>query len=258
MTSNTFPSSVRCSFYPELEMTSDNKHSGADIYFGLTKDLSPGILIVSQYINKEDRIKSEKFHSKKDQETTLLCYTLLRLIISSRLKRNPDEINYRIGVKGKPELTDNSLFFNISHTTDSFVIAVSESFPVGVDLEDKTKHLNYEPIVRRFFSEEEAEYVFTNPGESRDRFFLLWTRKEALLKAIGTGIIPHFSRIEVFRSDNRIDRGALEDLAYDSLAGRYFIYSRKLQNYYVSIALPHRTKISLKCLNNTYFNTLLK
>ncbi len=258
MTSNTFPSSVRCSFYPEREMTTDLKHSGADIYFGQTKDLSPPIIFGSEYINKDDRIKAEKLHNIKNQETTLICYTILRMILSSRLKRKPDEILYRTGVKGKPELADNSLFFNISHTTDSFVIAISEFCPVGVDLEDLNKHLNYEPIVKRFFSEGEAEYILDDPRESRDRFFLLWTRKEALLKAIGTGIIPHFSRIEVFRSDNLIDRGTLEDLPDDSLSGQYFIYSGKLHNHYLSIALPHRTNITLNCLNKNYFDTLLK
>jgi 4'-phosphopantetheinyl transferase len=239
-------------------MESDNKPSGADIYFGQTKDLSPEILFVSKCINRDDSIKAEKLHNSKDKYTTLVCYTLLRLILSSRLNRNPDEIYYRIGKKGKPELTDDSLFFNISHTTDSFVIAVSESCPVGVDLEDLNKQLNYMPIVKRFFSEEETEYILNNPEESKERFFLLWTRKEALLKAIGTGIIPHFSQIEVFRPENLIDRGALEDLADGSLSSQYFIYSKKLHNHFLSIALPHRTNITLSCLNKKYINTLLE
>jgi phosphopantetheine--protein transferase-like protein len=258
MIPNTFPFSVRCSFYPEREMESDYKQSGADIYFGQTKDLSREILFVNGCINRDDTIKAEKLHNSKDKDTTLVCYTLLRLILSSKLNRRPDEIHYRIGKKGKPELMDDSLFFNISHTSDSFVIAISESCPVGVDLEDLNKHLNYMPIVKRFFSEEEAGYILSNPEESKERFFLLWTRKEALLKAIGTGIIPHFSRIEVFRSDNLIDRGAFEDLTDDSLSNQYFIYSKKLHNHFLSIALPYRTNITFSCLNRKYFNTLLK
>lgn len=257
MTSGTFPFSVRCSIYPGGEMASDLILSGADVYFGQTKDFRPGIAFADKYINKDDRIKAGKLHNRKDQETTLTCYTLLRLIISFKLNKNPDEILYKTGIKGKPELTDNSLFFNISHTTDSFAIAISESFPVGVDLEDLNKHLNYEPIVKRFFSEKEAEYILNSPGESKDRFFLLWTRKEALLKAIGTGIIPHFSRIEVFSPDNLIDRGAFEDLADDSLSSHFYIYSKKLHNHYLSIASPRRTKIAFNCLNDKYFNKLL-
>jgi phosphopantetheine--protein transferase-like protein len=258
MTSSTFPFSVRCSFYPGGETASDCKFAGAEVYFGQTKDFQSENVFANKNLNNDDRIKAEKLHNSKDQQTTLICHTLLRLILSSRLNKNPDEILYRLGAKGKPELNDNSLFFNISHTTDSFVIAISENFPVGVDLEGLNKHLNYEPIVKRFFSEKEAEYILNTPVESKDRFFLLWTRKEALLKAIGTGIIPHFSRIEVFGPDNLIDRGALENLADNSLSNQYFIYSKKLHNHFLSIALPQRTKITLNCLNEKYFNTLLK
>lgn len=258
MTLSTFPFSVRCSFYPGGDMASDYKLSGADVYFGQTKDFQSEKVFADKNINKDDRIKAEKLHNSKDQKTILICHTLLRLILSSKLNKNPDEILYRSGMKGKPELKDNALFFNISHTTDSFVIAISESFPVGVDLEDLNKHLNYEPIVKRFFSEKEAEYILSTPLESKDRFFLLWTRKEALLKAIGTGIIPYFSRIEVSSPDNLIDRGALEDLADNSLSHQYYIYSKKLHNHFLSIALPQRTKITLNCLNDKYFNSLLQ
>ena len=257
MTTEMFSSFVRCSFYPEVEMASGSALPELSVYFGQTKDFSSGISFLEKYINTADRLKAGRLHSSKDQDTTLICYTFLRLILSKRMNRNPDDIFYRIGKKGKPELEDNSLFFNISHTRDAFVIGISEHSAIGVDLEDLNKHLNYEPIVKRFFSEKEAEYIFNDPEKSRGSFFLLWTRKEALLKAIGSGIIPRFSGIEVFRSDNRIDRAAFEDLADDSLASQYFIYSNKMHNHYLSLALPQRTKITFTCLNDKNINALL-
>ena len=188
----------------------------------------------------------------------MICYTILRLILSGKLNKNPDDICFINGRNGKPQLKDDSLSFNISHTRDSFAIAISEHSSIGVDLESLNRNLNFVPVIKRFFSEKENEFILKYPGKSAERFFLLWTRKEALLKAIGTGIIPYLSQIEAFRQVNIINRNTIDDLEDASVQSQYYIYSRKLHDCYLSVALPQQAKITLHHLNKKYFNTFLK
>ena len=258
MTLNTIHGFVRCDFHPEENHVSRNILSSAEVFLGLTKDFSSEILLSLESLNKDDKLKAGKVRDSEDKITMLTCYTMLRMIISKRLNINPIDISFVTGTNGKPKIKDDSLFFNISHTRDSFAFALSEHFCIGVDLEALNKNLNFEPVIKRFFSKKECEFILESKRSSRNRFFLLWTRKEALLKAIGTGIVSHLSHIEVSDKINLINRNSIEDFANVQVAGQYYIYSRKLHNHYLSVALPQKTKLILYHLNENSINTYMQ
>ena len=255
MTLTTFPRFVRCRFYPEENEVSDDIITETEVFFGQSKDFSLDNSELSSYINKDDQVKAEKLRSIEDKRTVLICNTFLRMILSRKLNKNPHDIIYIEDITGKPRIKDNPIFFNISHTRDSFAIAISEQFNIGVDLEKVNRVLDIEPVIRRVFSRKENEYIHRSGGKTRDRFFLLWTRKEALLKAIGTGIISQLSDIEVFKSVNLIHKSSIEGLANISFPGNYYIYSKKLGDYYLSVALPQKSQIILSRLNEKYAET---
>ena len=60
------------------------------------------------------------------------------------------------------------------------------------------------------------------------RFNLLWTRKEAYLKASVIGIINKLTQVEVSEKENHIDKKLLYDLISDSIFNKHFIYQRNL------------------------------
>lgn len=87
---------------------------------------------------------------------------------------------------GKPMLKDRpDIHFNISHTKNAIVCAVSE-FSVGIDLE-RLRKIN-KSLVRRFFTRNEQEYVFSGEDCQDERFTQIWTMKEAYIKRIGKGL----------------------------------------------------------------------
>jgi phosphopantetheine--protein transferase-like protein len=257
MSKATFSGFVRCSFYPAENPVSDTMFSTAEVFFGQTEDFPSGISSLNGFINKDDQLKAGRLFNSEDRKTVLICYTMLRMILSKKLNMNPHEISYLFGTHGKPGLKGDPLFFSISHTRNSFSFAISDNYYIGLDVEEINRDINFETIIRRFFSGNEGEYILNSKGNSRDRFFLLWTRKEALLKAIGTGIIPQLSNIEVHNPVNLIERNSIDDLKDASIFNHHYIYSKKLQNYYLSVAFPREAKISLYNLNekniNTYF-----
>ncbi len=85
-----------------------------------------------------------------------------------------------------PIITRSPVFFNLSSSGGEFIIAIGDK-ELGVDIECRKAGIDYQSILLQYFEANEREYInhASNPLEA---FFLLWTRKEALLKATGKGI----------------------------------------------------------------------
>lgn len=91
-----------------------------------------------------------------------------------------------------PALSSRAIDFNFSHTDQLFFLGVSLAGEIGVDLEAKTPKKNSAQIAERVFSLDERQWV----GSSTDRFFRLWSLKEAVIKAAGGGVFRHVQDIE--------------------------------------------------------------
>lgn len=254
------PGYIRCSFYPELKKTSRKTSLNTDIYIIRADRLISDLSSMSKQYNNDDIVKAERSQNNDTRKTSLTGYTLLRMELARRLNKDPNEIRYTYSSGGKPGLENENLHFSISHTKDSFVFALSEIPEIGIDLEELNKVVYFEGVVKRFFSQAEYDFIFKSAKSSRDRFFLLWTRKEALLKSIGTGIVPQLSLIEVCKRVNHIDRRLIEDFKNVHLKNDYFIYSMKFNSYYLSISLPVKSGLNLNFIDDTtlteYFNKL--
>ena len=99
-------------------------------------------------------------------------------------KYSIDMDSIRYNEKGKPEV--DGFFFNLSHSEDYVVLAVSDK-PVGCDIE-KIKSAR-EGIARRYFSDKENLYLESFQGDSRiQEFYRIWTIKESYVKMTGEGI----------------------------------------------------------------------
>jgi 4'-phosphopantetheinyl transferase len=112
---------------------------------------------------------------------------------------DPHSLHFSFGPKGKPELTNGGgLQFNISHSAERVVVAVTTTWPLGVDVEQIRPMEDAADIARRFFSPNEVQ-AFEDLGEEQrlEGFFNCWTRKEALIKAVGEGVFVSLDRFDV-------------------------------------------------------------
>ncbi len=103
---------------------------------------------------------------------------------------------------GKPYFSKGDLFFNISHSKGMGAI-VLEKTECGIDIE-QLREINYK-VSERFFSEEEKNWVAEVKEESRERFFKVWTGKEAYTKYLGCGLTVDLSSFSVL--DENISSG---------------------------------------------------
>jgi 4'-phosphopantetheinyl transferase len=114
----------------------------------------------------------------------------LRNLLAKTLNQPPEKIRIKNAEHGKPYLADYpELAFNLSHSADRLMIAVSRDCQLGVDIEVCKQRINLSGLVNKCFAEEEAAY-WTQLLEiqKKQAFYRFWTRKEAFVKATGHGI----------------------------------------------------------------------
>lgn len=93
---------------------------------------------------------------------------------------------------------NESIDFNISHSGDYVVCAISKSLRIGVDIEE------IQEIPISDFDLQFSKRELTQIGNSSDRFrefFTFWTKKEAFLKAIGIGLNSPLNQLEVYNNE---------------------------------------------------------
>lgn len=156
----------------------------------------------------EEVVKARRFYQIKYRNRYIVGRGAIRNILSKYYLDQPGAaIKFAEGVHKKPYLinsTNKKLFHNVSYSGDWILLAVATS-EIGVDTEQINPHFNYREIIRQVFNEEEVNYI--NDKLSPEQFFLLWTRKEALLKATGKGLdddlklIPCLNGIHSVQSD---------------------------------------------------------
>lgn len=122
----------------------------------------------------------------------------LRRVLAGYLGRSPSEIAFAYGQHEKPALAGGPgwLDFNLAHSEEHALLAVSPGFPVGVDIE--VLRPVDEKLPQRFFAPGEVAALAALPAAARQAaFFRCWTRKEAYLKALGSGLATPLDAFEV-------------------------------------------------------------
>lgn len=233
------------------------KSADVEVFFAETADID-SIRSAYCYLRPDEQQRAARFRFETDKMTFSSCHTFLRLILSQRLNIDPLQIEFSGQEGEKPRIVGYPVHFNISHTKDAFAVLISGPYEAGIDIEKVKPGLSFEPVINRFFSKEERSFILKDPLKSRDRFFLLWTRKESLLKAAGTGLISNLGDLEVHKEINILKKGTFDKDVSKKIALEYIITSFMIKNYYLSVALPEKCKITLKVLDNRSIIQYLK
>lgn len=167
-----------------------------------------------------------------------------RKILRDLLSRYTKEpLVFGKGKHGKPFL--KSLHFNISHTKDLLVVAISKNLEVGIDVEKIREFKDRDKLVRRYFSENEQKIFNGLPEDAKTRgFFFAWTQKEAYLKFLGKGVSVDLKTIEV-QMDPKKKPGFLKNSA------PAFFYSFELEKDYLGCVVTERQIEGIQIHNET-------
>lgn len=151
----------------------------------------------------------------KAQNTRESSEKFARFLLGKHLGTDGDKLKIARNQYGKPYLVEYSnIHFNISHTKGAIACAVSDC-PVGIDIE-RIRKIDFR-IVRYFFSQQEKDYVLADTENTDFRFTEVWTKKEAYLKFLGTGILLPVEKFDVFEILNNEFIRIYTELKHDYL-----------------------------------------
>ena len=153
-------------------------------------------------LSPDEKNRADRFHFERDRQRFIVGRGILRNILSRYLNIAANQIEFAYSSRGKPALggtcSDYKLQFNLSHSQDLAVYAITRDRLIGIDIEYMRSILDAEQIVNRFFSQNE-QLVFSKLASNHKEiaFFHAWTQKEAFLKATGDGLAGNLDQIEV-------------------------------------------------------------
>src|SRR5262245_35360257 len=137
-------------------------------------------------LSADEQKRAERFPFRKDRSRYIVAQGLLRTILGRYLHRAPQQLQFCYTPHGKPALVGESgkeaLHFNVSHSRDLLLYAITRGRELAVDLEHFRPELIDQRIAERFFSPREVATLRTIPAHMRqEASFACWTRKEAYL-----------------------------------------------------------------------------
>ncbi|MBW4664812.1 MAG: 4'-phosphopantetheinyl transferase superfamily protein [Chroococcus sp. CMT-3BRIN-NPC107] len=145
--------------------------------------------ILAQTLSADELKRAQKFHFEQDRQRFMVARGLLRTILGNYLAVPAALLEFNYGQHGKPAIRDTFLRFNLSHSENLVLYAITRDRNLGIDLEFIRPMKEAEQIAKRYFSlQENAIFQALSPDEKPAGFFYHWTRKEAYLKAVGDGL----------------------------------------------------------------------
>jgi 4'-phosphopantetheinyl transferase len=154
-------------------------------------DIDAGRL--ARLLSVDERERAGRFAFERDRRRYIVARARLRQLLGERLGVAPECLRFVYQPQGKPALAScpgqRDLRFNVSHCGEVAAYAFAEGREVGVDIEEVRELPDADDIVMRFFSRRERGAYMRLPLRERPQgFFNCWTRKEAFIKALGSGL----------------------------------------------------------------------
>lgn len=187
----------------------DSPANGVQIWAAHLEALPPAELNqLEATLDSNEHARAARFHFERDRRHYVASRGLLRHLLGSALDQPASGLVFEYGPYGKPALSSSiregrTLCFNLSHSTEWAMFALSWGHEVGIDLESVARldrdAKGLAGLAARVLSKRELAIWQALPdAPSRDAAFLrAWTRKEAYAKAIGQGLFEHLIQNEV-------------------------------------------------------------
>ena len=157
------------------------------------KNFEGNISLPNAYLSQAELQESNRYRFFEDCLRFRFARSFLKAVLGSYLGIDPYDVRFNRDSYGKPYISSlinpQLLSFNLSHSNDFVACVVCKQKRVGVDIEFMRKGFNYLNLAKNAFAPEEfQELVKCSPQLSIRRFFMLWTCKEAFVKALGVGL----------------------------------------------------------------------
>lgn len=180
---------------------------------------------LAEFLNSKELDRAERFHKELDRDRFIIYRSILKFVLAAHTKLDIKNINLDYHFNKKPYLASHPwLYFNISHSEDFAVIAISRK-EVGIDIEYMSEDFDFTNLLPDIFDGNEI-LIIQNAVNKKNAFYTSWTRKEAFVKALGKGIDEDFKYIPCLDGQHSVDAALLNNNK------NWQIYSFDLAHHY--------------------------
>ncbi|CCH57119.1 Putative 4'-phosphopantetheinyl transferase slr0495 [Fibrisoma limi BUZ 3] len=201
---------VRCGSLGDVSWLDADQWQWANeplLFRASVEEFTPYIPQFEAVLSSAERQRANRFHQPADRQRYVLGKVVSRFLLGKLSDQSPASVQFAVDTSGKPHLLDNDqVQFNISHAGNWVLVSLA-AVAVGVDVEQVRPSFRYEGVLAHSFSAEEQRYV-TESADPRRVFFRLWTRKEALAKGIGTGLLDDLTNLPSLDGNHALEKQA--------------------------------------------------
>lgn len=209
------------------------------LWFATLERLRPQAARYHGLLDPVEAERARRFRFEPDRERFILGHGLLRSLLGRYLERDGSLIRFTRGPFGKPYIERKKLRFNFSDTKDAVLIGFTTGPEIGVDIETMAREVDHGAVSEHYFTLPEIEAIQAAGTDAKRRFLGFWTRKEAVLKASGVGIMDD---LRVLRVDAEHNVMTIEHEAFVKMAaGEYHVRTWHAGNDHIISLAADRT-----------------
>jgi 4'-phosphopantetheinyl transferase len=194
--SNTLSSPLWTSSFPSTADLEQSVH----IFRASLDAPSAHSKLLPTYLSIDEIERARRFYFDQDRVRYSTARGLLRALVGRYLTCHPASICFRYNSFGKPYLAhpEAKLSFNLSHSENIALYAFASGGELGIDVAWHHPGIQGDEIAHRFFTSGECSFIQQGSSEgNQKRFFYLWSRKEAYIKAVSKGLSVPLNEFEI-------------------------------------------------------------
>lgn len=200
-------------------------------------------MVLSHYLgflSSAEKLRYDQYHPKAAR-LFLISRVLVKTVLADKLGISPHQVNIELHPNGKPFVQGSkAVYFNLTHSADVIILAVTEEGEIGVDIEQVDREFEWmrvDSVLAPIEIEWIKENELTDPFSVYQRFFQIWTLKEAYIKCTGEGMSRHLRKLNfhvlpehIQFLDSTNDARKTEEYYFESyIYDSHFIFSICLQ-----------------------------
>jgi 4'-phosphopantetheinyl transferase len=220
-----------------------------DVWLCDLKQLSVDINNFYSILSEDERKRADKLKVEDKKQQYIITRGALRQRLGLLTNIEPEDFVFKILEYGKPVLANNpqcaGITFNVSHSHDLALIAIAQKQNIGIDIEKINHESDHQALMTRFFSRaEQAEFQTIAEVNKARAFCACWSRKEAFIKAIGSGIAYGLDNFDVsVDPENQTPEINLHKPSEETWSA----FNLPINNEYMACLVSDRDGISVRC-----------
>jgi 4'-phosphopantetheinyl transferase len=162
------------------------------------EETEDGLTRLLRHLSDDEKKRADGFLVPAPRAQYITTRSALRLLLGSYLAIAAEDIAFQSNAYGKPFLPPphGDLRFNVSHSGNRALIAICMGIDVGIDIEQHRQLADWSGLAKMIWCDEDLDrWMQLSPDDQFMAFYLAWTRKEAIAKALGYGMAANFKML---------------------------------------------------------------